>query len=108
MVVRHLDVMLGGPHERADHGLGEEEPGGVAGLDPGDAHVGCDADDSESVLGRCDSAGSVRPVAVVVHCGDLARHRDAADTVGARRVVYVGGEVRVRVVQTGIDVADQD
>ena len=106
-VVRHVDAVGPRPHEGADDGLGEEEAVGVAGLDAGDLDARCDTDDADAVGGRGDRAGGVRAVTVVVVGRDRARHRCPAHAVGAGGGVDVGCEVRVRVVEAGVDVADQ-
>ena len=97
--------MRAGPHERAHHGLREEEAIGVAGLDPGDPDVGRDAHDPQPVGRRRDGASRVGSVAVVVVGRDLARNGRAAHAVHAVGVIDVRREVRVRVVEARVDVA---
>src|SRR4029450_9223773 len=105
-VVRDVDPVRPGPHERADYGLGEEEPVRVSGLDRCDTRARSDSHDSDAVRGRSDDAGRVGPVAVVVLRGG-ALHGRSAYTVGAVRDIDVGLQVRVREVDPGVDVADE-
>src|SRR5262249_47850092 len=107
-VVGDVDVVGAGPHERAHHGLGEEESVGIAGLDARQLHVGRDAADTHGVLGSRDNAGGVGAVPVVVHprCG--VGVRGATDTGRAVREVDVRRDVRVGEVQAGVDVSDYD
>src|SRR6202022_1432472 len=61
----------------------------------------------DSVGGGRNRARGVGPVSIDVHGRDLAWHRRTAEAIYAVRVVNVGGEVRMGVIQARIDVAHQ-
>ncbi len=106
-VVGHVDVVGARPHERADDRLREEETVGVAGSDTGDLDVGSHTDDTDGVLGRRDRPCGVGAVTIeVVAHGE--RSGGAAKTVGAVRGVVVRCEIRMREVETCINVANKD
>src|SRR5205807_117541 len=69
-------------------------------------YVGRDTYDTDSVLGGGDGASGMRAVAVVVVPGSGRRVGSAADARDAICKIDVGRQVRVRVVQTRIDIAN--
>ena len=96
------------PDERADNGFGEEEPIRIPCLDAGDPDVRGHADDPDPIRRRSDDARGVRTVAVVVVSGCRSRHRCTRQTVSAVGAIDVLPEVWMPVVQSGVDIADQD
>src|SRR2546427_6211832 len=58
-VVRHVEAVRAGPHERANHRLRKEETVGVACFDTGDPHVRRHPDDTDPVRSSRDCAGRV-------------------------------------------------
>src|SRR5690606_11255154 len=109
-VVRDLHAVVGGEHEGADDVLRVEEAVvRVAHLDAGDLHARRDTGDADAVAGGGDLTGHVGAVVVLVRVrapGALAGVRHAADAVGRLGGGEVRGEVRVGVVDAGVDHGD--
>lgn len=107
--VRHVDVVLGGPVERAGHVLGVEGAGLVRGLDRDDRRTRGDAVHAVGVVRGGDGAGDVRAVVVVILPSAGVLVGDAVDLAAHRtRRVEVVLEVLVVGVDAGVHDADGD
>src|SRR5690606_21424201 len=97
-------------HERADDVLRVEQAVvRVADLDAGHLDAGRDTGDADAVAGRGDLTGHMGAVVVVVRVrapGAFTGVRLAADAVGRLGGGEVRGEIRVGVVDTGVDDGD--
>ncbi len=103
-VVRHVEMVGARPHERAHDRLGKEEAIRRSCFDRGQPDVGRDADDAEPIPRGGNGAGGVRPVAVVVLPCRGRGVRAAPDAGDAVCEVDVRSEVRMREVDSGVDI----
>lgn len=97
-------MVRGRPHERADHRFGIEEAVGIAHLHAGNTHMRRHADDADAVGRRGDRPRGVRSMTIVPCRRILVRN--ATDSRNTVAEVNVRGEVRVRVIQAGVEIAD--
>ena len=99
--------MRGRPHEGADDRFGEKEALVRGRFDTGDPHVRRHTHDSDAVLCGGDRPSGMRPVPEDVVAWQK-RRRGSARAVSARCCVIVRSEVRMREVEPGVDIPDDD
>ena len=104
-VVRHIHIVGTGPHERADNVRWEEVALIIAGFDRGNLHVRRYADNADPVGCRRNRSCCVRTVAVVIEPRSRVLIRNTSHARDTIFEINVGCDIRVRVVETRIDIA---
>jgi hypothetical protein len=101
-------VVCGCPHEGAHNGFWEKEAVCVAGFDPCNLNIWRDADDANAIQCRCNRARRMRAMAVVIVRCDFPWYRHTRYAVAAGSVIHICREVGMRIIETGINVANND